>query len=214
MLKLDMISLVDAACIHSEVPQAVPLSLLCAEADLVEASLVTSKASFKLVEGDLLTRQPGMGEYSVGGHVAGAHQVFGERNCAVMLYLKQSHVVKEEFRSLLASGWTAWKRGSLLSCWIDRSRSRVLPLTSMDVGRCMFTHVHTCTHMGKRVDSLALLSIRAGYDGCVQLWVRQEDDHWTGLDVTKDSQHAPQPRPSWYGTDVQCRPLSVQNPAM
>jgi hypothetical protein len=57
-----------------------------------------------------------------------------------MLYLKQSHVVKEELRSLLASGWTAWKRGSPSSCGIDRLCSRVPPLTSMDVGRCMFTH--------------------------------------------------------------------------
>ena len=87
MLKLDMICLVDAARIHPEVPQAIPLSLLCAEADLDEASLVTSKTTFKLVEGDFLTRQPGVREYSVGGHVAGAHQVFGERDRAVMLYL-------------------------------------------------------------------------------------------------------------------------------
>jgi hypothetical protein len=116
MLKLDMICLVDAACIYPEVPQTVPLSLLCAEADFVETSLVTSKTSFKLVEGDFLTGQPGVREYSVGGHVASAYQVFGERDRAVMLYLKQSHVVKEELRSLLASDWTAWKRGSPSSC--------------------------------------------------------------------------------------------------
>ncbi|KAH8621331.1 hypothetical protein IG631_24032 [Alternaria alternata] len=116
MLKLDMICLVDAARIHPEVPQAVPLGLLCAEADLVEARLVTSKTSFKLVEGDFLTRQPGVREYSVGGHVVGAYQVLGERDRAVVLYLEQSHVVKEELRSLPASGWTAWKRGSLSSC--------------------------------------------------------------------------------------------------
>lgn len=140
MLKLDMICLVDAARIHPEVPQAVPLGLLCAEADFVEASLVTSKTTFKLVEGDLLTGQPGMGEYSVGGHFAGAHQVFGERDRAVMLYLEQSHIVMEELRSLLASGWTAWKRDSLSSCWVDRLRFRVSPLTLMDAGRCMFAH--------------------------------------------------------------------------
>ncbi|KAH8621588.1 hypothetical protein IG631_23803 [Alternaria alternata] len=116
MLKLDMICLVDAARIHLEIPQAVPLGLLCAEADLVEASLVTSKTSFKLVEGDLLTRQPGVREYSVGGHVVGAYQVLSERDRAVVLYLEQSHVVKEGLRSLPASGWTAWKRGSLSNC--------------------------------------------------------------------------------------------------
>jgi hypothetical protein len=104
MLKLYIIFLVDAIRIHPTVLEAVLLSLLCTEADLVKASLVTPKTSFKLVESDLLTRQPGVREYSVGRHVAGAYQVFCERDRAVMLYLKQSHVVMEELQSLLASG--------------------------------------------------------------------------------------------------------------
>jgi hypothetical protein len=32
--------------------------------------------------------------------------------------------------------------------------------------------------------------------------------------VAKDSQHAPQLKLSWHSMGVQCRPLSVQNPAM
>jgi hypothetical protein len=104
MLKLDGICFVDAARIHPEVPQAVPLSLLCAEADLVKASLVTSKTSIELVEGDLLARQPGVREYSVGGYVADTHQVLRERDRAVMLYLEQSHVAIEGLRSSVALG--------------------------------------------------------------------------------------------------------------
>lgn len=30
----------------------------------------------------------------------------------------------------------------------------------------------------------------------VDLWVRQEDDRWAGHNVAKDSQHAPQLKPS------------------
>lgn len=113
---------------------------MCAEADLVEASLVTSSTSSELGEGDLLTRRPGVREYSVGGHIADTRQVLRERDRAVMLYLEQSHVVMEELRSSVASGWTAWKRDSLSSCWIDRLRSRVPPLTSMGAGICMCIH--------------------------------------------------------------------------
>jgi hypothetical protein len=113
---------------------------LCAEADLIEASLVSSKTSCKLVEGDLLTSLPGVREYSIGGHVAGTYQVLRERDRAVMLYLEQSHFVIKELRSSVASGWTVWKRGSPLSCAIDRLHSRVPPLTLMDAGMCMFTH--------------------------------------------------------------------------
>ena len=58
MQKLGGICFVDATRIHPEVSQAVPMSLLCAEADLVEANLVTAKTSIKLVEGDHLTRLP------------------------------------------------------------------------------------------------------------------------------------------------------------
>ena len=104
MLKLDGICFVDATRIHPEVPQAVPLSLLCAEAGLVKASLITSKTSIELVEGDLLTRQPGVREYSVGGYVADPHQFLRKRDRAVMLYLEQSHVAIKRLQSSVASG--------------------------------------------------------------------------------------------------------------
>jgi hypothetical protein len=68
--------------------------------------------------------------------------------------------------------------------------------------------------MEKRVGCLVLLSIGAGYDGGVDLWKRQEEDHRAGHDVAKDSQHAPQLKPSWHSMGVQCRPLCVQYPAM
>jgi hypothetical protein len=104
MLKLDKICLVDAACVHPEIPQAIPLSLLCAEPDFVKPSLVTSNTSSEIIEGDLLAKQPGVREYSIGGHVAGAHQILRERDRAIMLYLKQSHFVMEELRSSVVSG--------------------------------------------------------------------------------------------------------------
>ena len=56
--------------------------------------------------------------------------------------------------------------------------------------------------MEKRVECLALLSIGAGYDGGVDLRKRQEEDHRAGHDVAKDSQHAPQLKPSWHSMGV------------
>ena len=84
-----MVSLYSAAGIHPEVPQAVLLSLLCAELNLVKSSLVTSTTSSELVESDfLVATQPCVREYSVGRYVAGAHQVLREQDRAIMSNLE------------------------------------------------------------------------------------------------------------------------------
>jgi hypothetical protein len=60
MLKLSGICLVDAACVHPEVAQAITLGLLRTELDLSISSLVVTGIAPQLVKGHFFIFLPGM----------------------------------------------------------------------------------------------------------------------------------------------------------